>query len=170
MLLCLGLAAAAFVVFVVVRTIGKVLAAVLEIAAVLFLLYKAVKAIASAIIWILEQVRRFWRTTLAALMVAFLVSVVGWVALLVALLVFALTFVVWWHEHVVSFDRFVGRHLRAWWLRWTVYQPRWKLWMHSCGLAVFSGGRDAVELGMPTIKAVRSGASWDEVVVRLVPV
>src|SRR5438067_1699973 len=98
LLLCLGLAAATFVLFVAVRTIGKVLAAVLEIAAVLFLLYKAVKAIASAIIWILKQVRRFWRTTLAALMVAFLVGVVGWVALLVALLVFALAFVVWWHE------------------------------------------------------------------------
>jgi DNA segregation ATPase FtsK/SpoIIIE, S-DNA-T family len=167
-LLILGVVAGGVVAFFVLRTLGKILGAVLEIAAVIFLLYKAIKGLVLAVWWVLSTARRFWRTTLGGLALVWLVSLVGWLPLLVAGVVGALACVVWWHEHVTTFERFIGRRLRSWWLRWTVYQPRWKRWVRSCGLAVYAGGEDKPELGRPVIKAVRSGPSWDEVTVRLV--
>jgi S-DNA-T family DNA segregation ATPase FtsK/SpoIIIE len=36
----------------------------------------------------------------------------------------------------VSFDAWAGRHLRAWWLRWTVYAPKLPNWLQACGLGL----------------------------------
>ncbi|GAA3430550.1 cell division protein FtsK [Kutzneria kofuensis] len=168
-LLVLGVVAAGATAFFVMRWLGKVLAAVLEIAAVIFLVCKAIKSVGVAVWWVLSTIRRFWRTSAGVLALAYLVSLVGWVPLVIALVTAALGCVVWWHEHVTTFERFISRRLRSWWLRWTIYQPRWKNWVRSCGLAVYARGENLAELGLPSIKAVRSGPSWDEVIVRLVP-
>ncbi|MBV8932368.1 MAG: cell division protein FtsK [Kutzneria sp.] len=168
-LLWLGAAALAIVTIIVLRFLGKVLTAVLEILAVLYLVGKAVKAVALMVWWLLCLVRRFWRTTTVLLLAGYLVELVGWAPLVIAGVVGSLGCVVWWYEHTVTFDRYVGKRLRAWWLRWTLYQPRWRKWVRSCGLAVHAAGGEKAELGLPIITAVRSGPSWDEVIVRLVP-
>ncbi len=85
-----------------------------------------------------------------------------------------------------SFDAWVGRHLRAWWLRWTVYAPKLPQWLHACGLSIkpdaipmvvtvnplgrsIRRGRSHAQARLPQVLGVRSGASWDEVRIRLVP-
>jgi S-DNA-T family DNA segregation ATPase FtsK/SpoIIIE len=85
-----------------------------------------------------------------------------------------------------SFDLWAGRHLRSWWLRWTIYAPKLPHWLHACGLGITQGTQPVVlaltplgrTLGrsrrpapaqLPTVLRVRSGASWDEVRVRLLP-
>jgi S-DNA-T family DNA segregation ATPase FtsK/SpoIIIE len=84
------------------------------------------------------------------------------------------------------FDAWAGRHLRAWWLRWTVYTPKLPDWLHACGLGVkqdvapvvlavrpfgraLGGNGRTVPAQLPAVLGVRSGASWDLVRVRLVP-
>jgi S-DNA-T family DNA segregation ATPase FtsK/SpoIIIE len=87
---------------------------------------------------------------------------------------------------VRSFDVGAGRHLRAWWLRWTVYVPKLPDWLHACGLGItqdtapvvlaltpleraLGRGRRPVPAQLPKVLGVRSGASWDLVRVRLIP-
>src|SRR5262249_35606988 len=91
----------------------------------------------------------------------------------------------WRLFNVRSFDAWAGRHLRAWWLRWAIYAPKLPGWLHACGLGVKADTAPVVfaltplvrVLGrtqrparaqLPTGLGVRSGASWDEVRVRLV--
>jgi S-DNA-T family DNA segregation ATPase FtsK/SpoIIIE len=87
---------------------------------------------------------------------------------------------------LASFDAWAGRHLRAWWLRWTVYSPTLPQWLHACGLSIkpdavpvvvtvnplgrsIRRGRSQAQARLPQVLGVRSGASWDEVRIRLVP-
>ncbi|HEX2290845.1 MAG TPA: FtsK/SpoIIIE domain-containing protein, partial [Pseudonocardiaceae bacterium] len=87
---------------------------------------------------------------------------------------------------LASFDAWAGRYLRAWWLRWTVYAPKLPAWLNACGLGIKHDAapvvvaltplgrglrwrRQQVTTQLPTVLGVRSGASWDEVRVRLVP-
>jgi hypothetical protein len=37
---------------------------------------------------------------------------------------------------LASCDAWAGRHLRAWWLRWSVCSPKLPDWLHTCGLSV----------------------------------
>jgi DNA segregation ATPase FtsK/SpoIIIE, S-DNA-T family len=94
---------------------------------------------------------------------------------------------VWRLQHWTSFDPWVGRRLRAWWQRWTIYARRLPKWLHACGLTIREPNRPVVltvnPLGrnkirraarpranqIPKMLGVRSGPSWDEVRVRLVP-
>jgi DNA segregation ATPase FtsK/SpoIIIE, S-DNA-T family len=94
---------------------------------------------------------------------------------------------VWRLVDLVSFDGWVGRWLRAWWQRWTVYAPKLPGWLHACGLSVRDDStlvvvrvhlvgrkkirRDQQQPGVrvPTVLGLSSGPSWDEVRVRLVP-
>ncbi len=92
----------------------------------------------------------------------------------------------WRLVDLVSFDAWAGRYLRAWWLRWTVYAPKLPDWLHACGLGVkrdavpvvvavtplvrtVRRNRQRVKAQLPMVLGVRSGASWDEVRLRLVP-
>ncbi|SHL03491.1 DNA segregation ATPase FtsK/SpoIIIE, S-DNA-T family [Pseudonocardia thermophila] len=85
------------------------------------------------------------------------------------------------------FEARAGRHLRAWWQRWTVYAPRMPGWLRSCALTVPDRDpgitvqvnpfrRSAIRPkarprpnDLPRVVAVRSGGSWDEVHVKLIP-
>jgi len=160
-------------------TIAEALAA----AAVVFLvLWLGIKAV----VWALRQTVTHWRTSLTV------VALLAWwhwwawasLVLTVGAVMGALTG--WRLLDLTSFDAWAGRHLRAWWLRWTVYAPKLPDWLQACGLgmkhdaapvvvAITSFGR---ALGrnrrpepaqLPRVLGVRSGASWDLVRVRLVP-
>ena len=86
---------------------------------------------------------------------------------------------------LASFDAWAGRHLRAWWLRWTVYAPKLPDWLHACGLGITQDAapvvlaltplghvlgrkRRPVPTQLPKVLGVCSGASWDEVRVGLI--
>jgi S-DNA-T family DNA segregation ATPase FtsK/SpoIIIE len=92
----------------------------------------------------------------------------------------------WRLVNLASFDAWAGRYLRAWSLRWTVYAPKLPEWLYACGLGIKQDAapvivaitplgrtlgrrRPPVRAQLPKVVAVRSGASWDEVRVRLVP-
>jgi len=160
----------------------KVAEALAAAAVVAFTVWLVVKAGG----WAIRQAVTRWRTSLTVLAVA------GWwhwwgglsVVLTVGVVVVVLTG--WRLIDLVSFDAWTGRHLRSWSLRWTVYAPQLPGWLQACGLGV---KRDAVPVvvavtpfvrpvgrdrqqataQLPTVLGVRSGASWDEVRLRLVP-
>jgi S-DNA-T family DNA segregation ATPase FtsK/SpoIIIE len=159
--------------------IAKALAAAAVVLLTVWLMIKAV-------VWTLHQVITHWRTSLAVL------AIVAWwqcwggasLALTAGLIVGVLTG--WRLVDLASFDAWAGRHLRAWWLRWTVYAPKLPQWLHACGLSIkpdavpmvvtvnpfgrnIRRSRSQPQARLPQVLGVRSGASWDEVRIRLVP-
>jgi len=70
---------------------------------------------------------------------------------------------VWRLAHRSSFDRFVGRRLRCRWVRWWVYERRWRHTMILSGLGKGARVREAV----PKIQTVQSTPWCDRVLVRL---
>jgi S-DNA-T family DNA segregation ATPase FtsK/SpoIIIE len=180
-----GGAALGVVVWVVAK-VGKALVKIAEAlaaaAVVLFTAWLVIKAVG----WALRQVLTHWRTSLTVL------TMLAWwhwwdgasLALTAGVVAGVLTG--WRLVDLASFDAWVGRHLRAWWLRWTVYAPKLPQWLHACGLSIkpdtvpmvvtvnplgrsIRRGRRQVQARLPQVLGVRSGASWDEVRVRLVP-
>jgi DNA segregation ATPase FtsK/SpoIIIE, S-DNA-T family len=110
----------------------------------------------------------------------------GWPSLILTAGVIAAVLTGWRLVDLRSFDAWAGRHLRSWWLRWTVYAPKLPNWLHACGLDIKQDAtpivvtltplvrtvrrnRQQARAQLPTVLGVRSGASWDEVRVRLVP-
>jgi S-DNA-T family DNA segregation ATPase FtsK/SpoIIIE len=82
-----------------------------------------------------------------------------------ALAIYALVALwVWRRAHKPSFDRLVGRRVRSSWVRWWVYERRWRSTMTLSGLGKRTRlRRDAV----PRIQKVRSTRWCDRVLVRL---
>lgn len=78
-------------------------------------------------------------------------------------LVFVL--VVWRLVHKRSYQRLVGRHLRASFRRLWVYETRWRRTMVHSGL----GKRYRLRESVPTIRRVQSTTWGDRVLIRLVP-
>ena len=70
---------------------------------------------------------------------------------------------VWRWKHRASFDRVLGRRVRSAWVRWWVYERRWRNTMLLSGL----GKRTRVREGVPRIAAVKSTPWADRVLVRL---
>ena len=64
------------------------------------------------------------------------VAVVGVASLALTAGVVAGVLTGWRLIDLASFDAWAGRHLRAWWLRWTVYAPKLPQWLHACGLSI----------------------------------
>lgn len=171
----------------VLNKIGRALAAVLEalatVGVVFVALWFAVKIAFMAARWTV----RHWRSTLGLAVLAAWVWWWGWLPVAVAFAVLVVVLFVWRVWHRTSFEQWAGRWLRSWWLRWTVYAPRLPKWLHNCGLTILDHERPVVLtanlLGrnkvrrqvkpaagqVPRVLGVRSGASWDEVRVRLVP-
>jgi S-DNA-T family DNA segregation ATPase FtsK/SpoIIIE len=128
-----------------------------------------------------------WRTSLTVLAVVTWWHWWGGASLVLAVGVVAGVLTGWRLIDLASFDTWAGRHLRSWWLRWTVYAPKLPQWLHACGLSIkpdatplvvtvnplgrsIGRGRSQVQATrLPQVLGVRSGASWDEVRVRLVP-
>ncbi len=75
-----------------------------------------------------------------------------------------LTLAVWRLAHKHSFQRLVGRPLRASWRRLWVYERRWRSTLVLCGL----GKRYRLRESVPRIRRVQSSAWRDRVLIRLV--
>jgi len=72
---------------------------------------------------------------------------------------------VWRTAHRSSFDRLVGRPLRCRWVRWWVYERRWRHTMILSGLGKRT--RAGVRESVPKIQTVKSSHWCDRVLVRL---
>lgn len=70
---------------------------------------------------------------------------------------------VWRLAHKPSFERLVGRRVRSSWVRWWVYERRWRSTMSLSGL----GKRGRLREAVPKIQTVRSTSWCDRVLVRL---
>jgi DNA segregation ATPase FtsK/SpoIIIE, S-DNA-T family len=171
----------------VLAKIGKALIQIMEVVAAAALVFATVWLLIKALVWAIRQAVIHWRTSLTV--VAVLAWWQWWGALSLAITGAVVTLVlsVWRWVDGVSFDPWVGRHLRAWWLRWTLYAPKLPAWLHACGLSVTDHAlpvvvnltlvgrqkihrdRHQAQARVPKVLGVRSGASWDEVRVRLVP-
>jgi DNA segregation ATPase FtsK/SpoIIIE, S-DNA-T family len=122
------------------------------LAAVVWLLHKlgrALEALAALVVallalWLVVKTAYFmikaavthWRTTLGVLVLG--ICLWWWGSLPVVLAVVAVTVAlgVWRWQHPATFEAWVGRRLRSWWLRWTIYGRRLPLWLRACGLTV----------------------------------
>ena len=167
--------------------VGKVLVQIVEALAAAALVFLAVWLVIKAGVWAVRQVFTHWRTSLTVLLMVAWWHWWGWASLVIMLGSAGLMFTGWRLIDVVSFDRWAGRYLRAWWLRWAVYAPKLPRWLHACGLTVKQDAlpvvvavnlvgrkkircdRPQTQARLPKVLGVTSGASWDEVRVRLVP-
>jgi S-DNA-T family DNA segregation ATPase FtsK/SpoIIIE len=167
--------------------LGQVLIKVAEALAVAAVALITVWMLIKALVWALRQVVTHWRTSLALVALAAWWHWWGLPSLLITVGVAAGVLIGWRLLSLASFDAWAGRHLRAWWLRWTIYSPKLPAWLQACGLGIRQNPAPVVlavtplarALGrthragpaahLPTVLGVRSGASWDEVRLRLVP-
>ena len=184
--LVLGGACVAVVVWVL-HKIGKALVTVAEAVATVAVVFVALWWLVKAEAWAVRQIVRHWRTSLGVAVVLVWWHWLGWLSLALAVGGVAVVLLVWRLVDLVSFDRWAGRWLRAWWLRWTVYAPKLPGWLHACGLSIRDDllpvavtvnlvGRKKIRrdqqravVRYPAVLGVRSGPSWDEVRVRLLP-
>jgi S-DNA-T family DNA segregation ATPase FtsK/SpoIIIE len=164
------------------KALIKIAEALVAAAAVFFTLWLVIRAV----LWALRQTIIHWRTSLTVIGVLAWWQCWGWATLATTTGVVAGVLAGWRVVELRSFDAWAGRHLRAWWLRWTVYAPKLPGWLYACGLGVkhdttpvmlavtplaraLGRNRHPLPAQLPKVLGVRSGASWDEVRVRLVP-
>jgi DNA segregation ATPase FtsK/SpoIIIE, S-DNA-T family len=164
------------------KALIKIAEALAAAAVVLLVIWMMIKGIG----WALRQVLTHWRTSLSLVALGAWWHWWGWVSLALTVGVLAGALSGWRLLALTSFDAWVGRHLRAWWLRWTVYSPKLPDWLHACGLSIkpdavpmvvtvaplrrgIHRSRSHAQARLPRVVGVRSGASWDEVRIRLVP-
>jgi S-DNA-T family DNA segregation ATPase FtsK/SpoIIIE len=173
--------------FWVLHKIGQALTKVLEAAAAIAVVFLTAWLAVKAVWRAGRRMVRHWRTSLATAAVLAWSHWLGVASLLVTVTVVAVGLLVWRRTARTSFEAWAGRHLRSWWQRWIVYAPRMPRWLRACGLTVADRDpginvqvnpfrRTAVRPAprprrdlLPRIVGVRSGGSWDEVHVRLVP-
>ena len=180
-----GLATAA--VLWMLHALGRFLTKVLEAAAAVAVVFVAAWLVVKGVFRACRWLVRHWRTTLTASAVGAWWHWLGLTSLGVALAVLAAGLAVWRWRWRASFERWPGRRGRSWWQRWIVYAPRMPRHLRACGLTVADQGqpvtvqvtpfrRSVVQPKVqprrdqtPRVTGVRSGPSWDEVRVRLVP-
>jgi DNA segregation ATPase FtsK/SpoIIIE, S-DNA-T family len=180
-----GTAGLGVVVWVLAK-IGQVLIKVAEALAAAAVVAFTVWLLLKAGAWAIRQAFTHWRTSLSVLAITAWWHWWGWPSLALTAGVIAAVLTGWRLVDLRSFDAWAGRHLRAWWLRWTIYAPKLPDWLHACGLGIkqdatplvvaltpfrssLRRNRQQARAQLPTVLGVRSGASWDEVRVRLVP-
>jgi S-DNA-T family DNA segregation ATPase FtsK/SpoIIIE len=170
----------------VLAKVGKALVKIAEALAAAAVVFLTIWLAIKALLWTLRQTVTHWRTSLAVVGLLAWWHWWGWVSLVATAAVTAGVLIGWRLIDQLSFDAWAGQHLRAWWLRWTIYAPKLPEWLHACGLGIRQDAapfivavtplgrtlgrrRPSVRAQLPTVLKVRSGASWDEVRVRLVP-
>ncbi len=166
--------------------IGQLLIKVAEVLAAAAVVAFTVWLMIKAGMWAIRQAFTRWRTSLTVLAISGWWHWWGGLSLVLTVGVVTAVLRGWRLVDLVSFDAWAGRYLRAWWLRWTVYAPKLPDWLHACGLGIkqdavpvvvaiaplvrtIRRNRQQVKAQLPTVLGVRSGASWDEVRLRLVP-
>ncbi|MCA1696783.1 MAG: cell division protein FtsK, partial [Actinobacteria bacterium] len=184
--LVLGGGAALGVVVWTLAKLGKALIKIAEALAAAAVVIFTVWLVVKALVWSLRQVFTHCRTSLALVAVLAWWHWWGWMSLGLTAGVVAGVITVWRLVDLASFDAWAGRYLRSWWLRWTVYAPKLPQWLHACGLSIkpdaipmvvmvnplgrsIRRGQRQAQARLPQVLGVRSGASWDEVRIRLVP-
>lgn len=170
-----------------INKIGRALTSVLEALATVAMVLVTLWLLVKTTYAVIKAAVTHWRTTLGVSVVGAWVWWWGWlpVGLIVAAVAVALA--VWRWRHRISFEVWAGWWLRSWWQRWVIYARKLPRWLRACGLTVLDDDRPIVvtanPLGrnkvrrrpkqrvdqVPRVLRVRSGASWDEVRVRLVP-
>ncbi|MGV9363686.1 FtsK/SpoIIIE domain-containing protein [Amycolatopsis sp. NPDC003731] len=176
----------------VLAKIGRALAGLAEMLAALAVLGMVLWGLARVVAWVVRQLVTHWRTCLTLVAAWAWWRWLGGLSLLVTLVVLGLVQLVWWRLDAVSYDQWCGRWLRSWWLRWALYGRKLPGWLTACGLVIRDAsvpvdvtvslvgrrrGKSTVArsqdrsagVAVPMLLSVRSGASWDEVRVRLVP-
>jgi S-DNA-T family DNA segregation ATPase FtsK/SpoIIIE len=171
---------------VVLRKIGRGLTSLLEALATLATVLIALWWIAKAAYFMIKAAVTHPRTTVGLVVAVAWVCWWGWLPVVVTAAASGVGLVVWWWRGRLFYERWAGRRLRSWWQRWTVYARRLPGWLRSCGLTVqdpdqrvvlvvspFTRGKVRRQTRarvdqIPKVVGVRSGASWDEVRVRLV--
>jgi len=171
----------------VLHKIGKTLVAVIEALVTVAVVFVAIWKLVKSLVWVLRQIARHWRTSLTLTGLGAWWYWLGWLSLAAIVVGLAGLAGLWRLVDVVSFERWVWRYLRAWWLRWTLYAPKLPGWLHACGLSIRDDlmpvavtvnlvGRRKIRrdqhrpaVRYPVVLGVKSGPSWDEVRVRLVP-
>ncbi|WP_410621765.1 FtsK/SpoIIIE domain-containing protein [Amycolatopsis sp. cmx-8-4] len=176
----------------VLAKIGRALAGLAEMLAALAVFGMVLWGLARAVGWVVRQLVTHWRTCLTLVAAWAWCRWLGGLSLLVTVVVLGLVQLVWWRLDAVSYDQWCGRWLRSWWLRWALYGRKLAGWLTACGLVVRDAsvpvdvtvslvgrrrGRNTIArsqdrssgVAVPALLSVRSGASWDEVRVRLVP-
>jgi S-DNA-T family DNA segregation ATPase FtsK/SpoIIIE len=170
----------------VLAKLGKALVTIAEALAAAAVVFLALWLVMKAVVWALRQTLTYWRTSLTIVAVLAWWHWWGWPSLATTAGVVTAVLVGWRLLNLTSFDAWAGRHLRSWWLRWTIYAPKLPGWLHACGLGLTQDTTPVVltltplgrALGrtqrpvppqLPRVLGVRSGASWDEVRVRLIP-
>ena len=170
----------------VLAKLGKALIKLAEALAAAAVVLVAVWLVLKAVGWALRQTVTHWRTSLTVLALLAWWHWWGSACLVITAGVVASVLTAWLLVDLASFDAWAGRHLRSWWLRWTVYAPKLPDWLHACGLSIkpdaapvvamvsplgrsIRRGRSRTQAHLPQVLGVRSGASWDEVRIRLVP-
>lgn len=184
--LLLGGAGLALVVWVL-HKLGRALAAIAETLAAAAVVFLALWWLLKGGIWLVQQLVTRWRTTLTVLALLAWWHWWGWASLVITLGVLGSGLLCWRQTDLVSFDQWAGGLLRSWWLRWSVYHRKLPAWLHACGLSVRDEAvpvdvtvtivgrkkvhRDRARVGVqvPKLRRVKSGPSWDEVRVELVP-
>lgn len=171
---------------VVLRKIGRGLTVLFEALATLATVVLALWWAGKAVVSMIKAAVTHPRTTAGVTVVLLWLAWWGWLAVAVVVLAAGVGLVIWWWRGRLSYERRVGGRLRSWWLRWTVYARRLPGWLRTCGLTVQDPEQRVVLVvsplargrvrrqaqrrddRIPRVLRVRSGASWDEVRVRLV--
>jgi S-DNA-T family DNA segregation ATPase FtsK/SpoIIIE len=184
--LMLGGAGLALVVWLL-HKLGKALAAIAETLAAAAVVLVALWWLIKIFFWLVKQIVIHPRTTGAMLVLAAWWFWLGWLSLAIVVGASAIGLVVWWEINLRSFDLWAGRWIRAWWLRWSLYDPKLPGWLHACGLTVRDTAvpvavtvtlvrrkkvqreQSSPAVRYPKVVGVRSGGSWDQVRVQLVP-
>jgi S-DNA-T family DNA segregation ATPase FtsK/SpoIIIE len=167
--------------------LGHLFAKIAEAVAAAVVLFVTLWMVVKAIVWATRQALIHWRTSLTVLAVAVWWHWLGWISLVVVVGAVIVLLVGWWEIDRVSYEKWAGRRLRAWWLRWFLYARQLPGWLHACGLSIRDDslpvsvtvnliGRRKVRrdqpasaVRLPVVLGVWSGPSWDQVRVRLVP-
>lgn len=170
----------------VLHKVWRGLTVVFEAVAALAVLLVALWWVGKAVYLVIKSAVTHPRSLLGLVVVLVALSWWGRLPLSIVATVAGIAGLLWWWRDRISFEQWVGGRLRSWWLRWTVYARRLPYWLRACGLTVRDPeqhtvlvmspvGRGRVRRQLrartdqvPRVIGVRSGASWDEVRVRLV--
>lgn len=171
----------------VLNKIGKALAAVLEALATVAMVALTLWLVIKTVWFMIKAAVTHWRTSLGVTAACLWLVWWGWISAVITVVAVVAVLLVWRWRFRLVFETWAGRRLRSWWQRWVIYARKLPGWLRACGLTVLDADRPIVltanPLGrrkvrrapkqrvdqVPRVLGVRSGASWDEVRVRLVP-
>lgn len=171
----------------VLHKLGRALASIAEALAAAAVVFLALWWLLKGVGWVVKEIVTHPRTSLSVLALAAWWHWVGWQSLALTAVTVTVGLLAWRRCHLVSFDQWAGKTLRSWWQRWIVYAPKLPGWLHACGLSVkddtipidltvslvgrkkITRDRQHAGVRIPRVRGVKSGPSWDEVRVQLVP-